>query len=123
MPYVSPRPMALSFGNDTETAKLASHCAAAASARALALMRLLNISPSITQTTGPQLTPKKTTYRLAATNATMPRFPGRVGLPATTCACWKQKAIVARVSKSPEEPTTRSGLPVSYTHLRAHETG
>jgi hypothetical protein len=44
-----------------DTAKLASHCAAAAMASAAARIWLLNISPSSTQTTGPQETPKKTT--------------------------------------------------------------
>jgi len=42
-------------------AKLATHCAAAATASAIARMLLGNISPSNTQTIGPQLKPKHTT--------------------------------------------------------------
>ena len=53
--------MSASSGNVVEMAKLASHCAAAARPRALARILLLNISPSSTQTTGPQETPKNTT--------------------------------------------------------------
>jgi len=37
------------------------HCAAAATDRAIARILLLNISPSSTQTTGPQVAPKNTT--------------------------------------------------------------
>ena len=47
-------------GNEVDTTKLAIHWAAAANARAAARIRLGNISPSRTHTTGPQDIPKKT---------------------------------------------------------------
>src|SRR5580698_495194 len=77
-------------------------------------MRLLKISPSSTHVTGPQLTPKNTTYRLAATTATTPAAGPSCGtaLPATiaTGAVPKIQAMVPSVNAMPSEPVISSGL-------------
>ena len=57
-------------GKVVEMKKLATHWAAAATASAPARIRLGNISPSSTHTSGPQVAPKATTNRLADTSAT-----------------------------------------------------
>ena len=62
--------------------KFAIHCAAAATPSAAARMRLGNISPSSTQTSGPHVAPKKTTNRLAATRAMTPHEPSSVSVVA-----------------------------------------
>src|SRR5690349_12061610 len=107
--------MSASAGKLVLITQLATHCAAAATARAVARMRLLNISPSSTQTTGPQLMPKATTYRLAATRATLPTaglsvvIASPVG-PTVSVAVEKHQAIVLSVSTMPAAPTSSSGL-------------
>ena len=58
-----------SGGNEIVMRKFAIHCAAAATPSAAARMRLGNISPSSTQTSGPHVAPKNTTNRLAAIRA------------------------------------------------------
>src|SRR5690606_6902521 len=61
--------MSLSHGNVVDTAKFASHCAAAATASALARTRLGNISPSSTHTSGPHVAPNPTMKRFANSSA------------------------------------------------------
>ena len=65
-------------------AKLAIHCALAATARAAPRIRLLNISPNNTHTTGPQLKPKNTTNKLAIISANVPMLSLRASLPASS---------------------------------------
>src|SRR5690348_3043717 len=73
-------------------------------------MRLGNISPSSTHTTGPQLTPKNTTYKFAATSAIGPTLPGNASSAPLPAACEKHQAITASVIAMPAEPTSSSGL-------------
>src|SRR5882757_790119 len=111
--------MLASGGNVTEMMKLAIHCAAAATASATARILLLNISPSITQTTGPQEQPKNTTNRLNATTAIGPA-PPRCGSPSTTGAVPKMIASVSRQTNWPAAPTSSSGLrPIRSTSAMA----
>lgn len=54
-----PSPFAASGGKEVETRKLATYCADAETESAIARIRLGNISPCSTHTTGPQLNPKE----------------------------------------------------------------
>ena len=58
---------------------MAIHCADAATESAIARMRLGNISPSSTHTTGPHEKPKKMTKRFAAMSASVADAPASVG--------------------------------------------
>src|SRR6185437_4340340 len=109
-PYESGRLNCAITGKLLVIAKFASHWAAAATASAIARMRLGNISPSNTHTTGPQLTPKKITQRLAATSATGPQAPGRFNAVPLPVAWAKHTAITANVTSIPDEPITSSAL-------------
>ena len=62
------------------------HCAAAATPSARARIEFGKISPSNTQTSGPQLAPKKTTNRFAATSAIGPHAPLSTGPDAPAVA-------------------------------------
>src|SRR6476469_7102938 len=73
-------------------------------------MRLGNISPSSTQTTGPHDMPNETTNRFAAISAITPDAPGRLGLPSTSVALAKMIDIVIRVTAMPDDPMSSSGL-------------
>src|SRR5882757_9410465 len=99
-----------SAGNDTVIAQFAAHWPAAARPSAAALMRLGNISPSSTHTTGPHDMPNATTNRLAATNATGPATSPSTGFPSTSGAVPKITAIVPSVTAMPVDPTSSSGL-------------
>ena len=63
--------MSLSGGKLTVTIQFATHWPPAASDSAAARIRFGNISPSSTQTTGPQDMPNATTNRFAAISATV----------------------------------------------------
>src|SRR6476469_8146453 len=83
--------MSLSVGKLTVTIQLATHWPPAASDSAAARIRFGNISPSSTQTTGPQDMPNATTNRFAAISATvgdaLPRMATyRFGVAAATLA-------------------------------------
>ena len=95
-----------------EISQFAIHCADAATASAVARIRLWNISPSSTQTTGPQLMPNATTYRFAATRATLPvRAAKRAGRRREPVAVAEAAhAIVPSVTTMPAEPMSSSGL-------------
>src|SRR5699024_10998559 len=67
-------------------------------------MWLGNISPSITQTVGPQLMPKPMTKRLAATRAIGPQDPGSTGTSLMMSAWAKANAIVPRDTVMIAEP-------------------
>src|SRR5688572_30432835 len=73
-------------------------------------MRFGNISPSSTHTIGPQLRPNATTYRFAATSATMFQGSGNVSAAPSPVACENDTAIRPSVSAMPAEPTSSSGL-------------
>ena len=64
--------MSFRDGKLTVITQLATHWPAAASDNAAARIRLGNISPSSTQTTGPQDIPNETTKRFAARSAIGP---------------------------------------------------
>ena len=100
---------AASGGNEIVTRKFAIHCAAAAMPRARARIRVGKISPSSTQTTGPQDAPKLTTKTLAATRATGPHAPGSDGAPLTMFAWLNEIAITASEIVIPAEPKSRIG--------------
>ena len=102
--------MLRSSGKVTVMAQLATHWPAAASPSAAARMRLGNISPSSTHTTGPHDMPNATTNRLAATRATGPSMPLSCGTPFTCGAVPKMTAMVASVSVIPAEPMSSRGL-------------
>src|SRR6478736_3601219 len=98
--------MSASTGNVVEIAKFATHCAAAATASALARMRLGNISPSSTQTTGPHDAPKNTTNALAAMSATVAQAPSSeaVDVPSEAVvivACVNATAIMPSETNMP----------------------
>src|SRR5947209_19541371 len=92
MPYARPSPAFLSEGKLVEIAQFASHWAEAAIASAEARSRLGNLSPSITQTTGPHDIPKKNTNAFAAISATVPSAPFSIGCP------WAPIVAVPRVA-------------------------
>src|SRR4051794_20309973 len=103
-------------GNVVVITQLASHCAAAATASAEARMKLLNISPSITHTTGPQVAAKEATNTLAATSATGPATPPSFGSPSTMGAVAKQAVRAPRETAMPAAPASSSGrLPIRST--------
>ena len=77
------------------TAKFAIHCAAAATPSALARIRFGNISPSSTQTSGPQVAPKQITNRFAPTSATMPHGFGRLTAPPAPVCAWLNETATA----------------------------
>src|SRR5690348_992912 len=100
-----------SGGNVVVTTKFVSHWAAAATDRAAPRMRLGNISPSSTQTTGPQVAPNETTNRLAPTRA-MP-FQGEpscgvcVPSDAVVITAWVNDSVIAPSdSAMPTDPTS-----------------
>src|SRR5690554_3173403 len=97
-------------GNDTVMAQLAIHWAAAATARADARIRLGNISPRSTHTTGPHVAPKNTTNALAPTTATAPHDPLKsVTSPASSViACEKATAISPSDTVMPVDPMSNS---------------
>ena len=90
--------------------QLAAHCPAAARPSAAARMRLGNISPSSTHTTGPHDMPNATTNRLAATSAMGPSAPLSCGVPSTCGAVPKMTAMVVSVTAMPAEPMSSSGF-------------
>src|SRR5512144_2694691 len=91
--------------------KLATHCMAALTASAEALIMLLNISPSRTQVTGPHEKPKQNTYTLAAISATSPASSLRTGKPsASTGDVPNTHAMIPKVTTIPSEPASNSGL-------------
>ena len=63
------------------TRKFAIHCAAAATPSAFPRILVGKISPSSTQTSGPQDAPKNTTNAFAATRAIGPHGFGRLTAP------------------------------------------
>ena len=74
-------------------------------------MRLGNISPSSTHTTGPHDMPNATTNRFAAISAITPEAPGRLGLPSgPSVALAKMTDIVMSVTAMPDDPMSSSGL-------------
>ena len=74
-------------------------------------MRLGNISPSSTQTTGPHDMPNATTNRFAAISAMMPVPSGRLGMPsAPSVALAKMTDMVSSVTAMPVDPMSSSGL-------------
>src|SRR5512133_2544437 len=90
-------------------AKLAIHWAAAARPRARARIRDGKISPSSTQTSGPQEAPKLITKTLAATRAAGPQAPGSVIASPDPVADPKAKAMVASETAMPMEPASMMG--------------
>src|SRR5882757_9086077 len=110
MPYESTRLTPDSCGKLVEMIQFAIHCAAADTASAMARMRLLNISPSSTHTTGPQLIAKETTYRLAATSAMLPHGDGSVTSLPLPVAVEKHTVSVIKVTIMPAAPPSSSGL-------------
>ena len=73
-------------------------------------MRLGKISPSSTQTIGPQVAPKKITKRLAPTRASGPQAPGSCGVPpSVTTACEKARAMSPSDTTMPADPVSSSG--------------
>src|SRR6476659_8667989 len=114
--------MSLSVGKLTVTIQLATHWAPAANDSAAARIRFGNISPSSTQTTGPQDMPNATTNRFAATSATSADADPRMAVlrsgtlsatfPASQVAVTavhvdavpKMTDIVASVTVMPTEP-------------------
>lgn len=107
-PYAKLRPMLDSAGKVAETAQFAAHCAAAATASAEARIRLGNISPSSTQTSGPQVVPKNITKAFAATSATVDHGSGRVmeSAPGAISPKENASAIRPRETVMPAEPTS-----------------
>ena len=102
--------MSANHGNVVETVKFAAHCAAAATASAPARMRFGNISPSSTQTSGPQVAPKNTTKAFAATSATVDHGCGRdTDSAPPVCAKEKASAIRPRLTVMPAEPAISMG--------------
>src|SRR6478672_4973591 len=120
--------MSLSVGKLTVTIQLATHWPPAARDSAAARIRFGNISPSSTQTTGPQDMPNATTNRLAAISAMVPD-----ALPKTAVVksgvlsamfCWvhrlltvvhaealpKMMAMVPRVIVIPIDPMISNGF-------------
>ena len=94
----------------TVISQFAVHWPAAARPSAAARMRLGNISPSSTHTTGPQDIPNDTTNRFAAISATGPATSPSWGWPSTSGAVPKITAMVPSVTAIPVEPTRSSGL-------------
>ncbi len=97
-------------GNETVIAKLAIHCAPAATPRALPRMRLGKISPSSTQTSGPQEAPKPTTKTFAATRATPPHGAGSETFSPEPVAKANERAIAPSETVISTEPVRRMGL-------------
>src|SRR6476469_10938951 len=120
--------MSLSVGKLTVTIQLATQWAPAANDSAAARIRFGNISPSSTQTTGPQDMPKATTNRLAAIRATVGDAEPRMAVSskgvALSTSAWvhasvtwvhelavpKMTAIVARVTVIPADPMISNGF-------------
>ena len=73
-------------------------------------MRLGNISPSSTHSTGPQDTANATTNKSAATSAITPAAPSNRGCPLTVDAPANTTVIVASVTDMPADPASSSGL-------------
>ena len=92
--------------------QFASHWAAAATASAVARILLLNISPSSTQTTGPQLMPKRHDVQVGGDQGDLAERAGRArrSVAGAGRRCEKQTAIVPSVSTMPAAPTSSSGL-------------
>ena len=96
-------------GKVVEMKKFATHCAAAATASAPARIRLGNISPSSTHTSGPQVAPKATTNRFAATSAIGDHGASRVTSPPLTLAKEKASAMSPRETVMKNEPASSMG--------------
>ena len=107
--YVRGSEPAAMMGKLSVMAKLAIHCAAAASPSARARMRDGKISPSSTQTSGPQEAPKLITKTLAATKATGPQAPGRLISEPVPTAEEKANAMTPSETAMPMEPVSRMG--------------
>src|SRR5699024_8350896 len=95
-------------GKEVETAQVAAHCAAAATARAEARIRLGKISPSSTHTSAAHVVPKNITKAFAAIRAIVDQGSGREipSAPAVTSPKEKASAITPRDTVMPAEPTS-----------------
>src|SRR4051812_38288983 len=112
-PYAKDSPMLASGGNVVVIRKLVTHWAAAATDSAAPRMRFGNISPSSTQTTGPQVAPNETTNRFAPTRATWPQPCDSCGVclpsgPVTSVAWVNAMAIAPSETNIPADPQSSS---------------
>ena len=86
----------------------ASQFAAAHTDSATPRIRLGNISPSSTHTTGPHDTANATTNRFAPISVTGPHTPSSWGAPSTMRAVEKPMLTITRLTNMPTEPVSSS---------------